>query len=47
MTNSIAIGLGVLIVGGLTLDAVLTGGDGITFIAVKFLDLLEWIAFWR
>ncbi|HKK98430.1 MAG TPA: hypothetical protein VJ928_09620 [Marivita sp.] len=47
MTNTIAIGLGALVIGGLAIDAVLTGGDGFTFVAVKFLDLLEWMAFWR
>jgi hypothetical protein len=47
MTNSIAIGLGILILGGLAIDAFLTGGDGFTFVAIKFLDLLEWVAFWR
>lgn len=47
MTNSIAIGLGILIVGGIAVDAFFTGGDGFLFLAVKGIDLLEWIAFWR
>lgn len=47
MTNSIAIGLGILVLGGLGIDAFLTGGEGLMFLARKGLDLLEWIAFWR
>ncbi|MCR9110119.1 glyceraldehyde-3-phosphate dehydrogenase [Marivita sp. XM-24bin2] len=47
MTNSLAIGLGLLILGGLAVDAFLTGGDGFMFLAGKGLELLEWIAFWR
>ncbi|WP_292288118.1 hypothetical protein [Marivita sp.] len=47
MTNSIAIGLAVLILGGIAIDAVLTGSDGLRFLAQKLLDLIEWIAFWR
>ncbi|WP_299789771.1 hypothetical protein [uncultured Marivita sp.] len=47
MTNSIAIGLGLLILGGIGIDAFLTGGDGLVFLAGKGIDLLEWIAFWR
>ncbi len=47
MTNSIAIGLGVLILGGIAIDAFLTGSDGLTFLSQKLLDLIEWIAFWR
>ena len=47
MTNSIAIGLGILVLGGVAFDAFLTGGKGFLFLAGKGLDLLEWIAFWR
>ncbi|MGJ8605857.1 MAG: glyceraldehyde-3-phosphate dehydrogenase [Marivita sp.] len=47
MTNSIAIGLGLLILGGIGIDAFLTGGDGLLFLAAKGIDLVEWIAFWR
>ncbi|MFP7570463.1 hypothetical protein [Marivita sp. S2033] len=47
MTNSIAIGLGILILAGIGADLVLTGGEGLLFLARKGLDLLEWIAFWR
>lgn len=47
MTNSIAIGLGILILGAIGIDAFLTGSEGLMFVARKGIDLLEWIAFWR
>lgn len=47
MTNSIAIGLGLLILGGIGVDTFLTGGEGSLFLARKGLDLLDWMAFWR
>lgn len=47
MTNTLAIGLGLMILGGLAVDAFLTGGDGFMFLASKMIDLLDWIAFWR
>ena len=47
VTNTIAIGLGLLILGGIGVDAFMTGGDGLLFLSRKGLDLLEWIAFWR
>lgn len=46
MTNRLAIILAVLIVGGLTLDAVFGWGLGL-FMARRFADLVEWMAFWR
>ena len=47
MTNQIAIGLGLLIVAGLGLDALLYGSDGILFLFRKLAELIEWLAFWR
>ncbi|MCI5112994.1 MAG: glyceraldehyde-3-phosphate dehydrogenase [Marivita sp.] len=47
MTNTLAIGLGLLILGGLAVDAFLTGGDGFMFLAAKGVEFLDWIAFWR
>ena len=46
MSNSIAIGLGVLILGGLALNAWLEA-DAHIFLARRFLDLVHWAAFWR
>lgn len=47
MTNSLAFGLGVLILGGLAIDTFFTGGDGALFLASKWIAFLEWMAFWR
>ncbi|HEY9020767.1 MAG: hypothetical protein QUV10_15395 [Paracoccaceae bacterium] len=47
MTNQIAIGLGLLIVAGLGLDAVLYDGANLLFLLRKLADLIEWLAFWR
>ena len=47
MTNKIAIGIGLLIALGLTLDYTLQGWDGTIFLGQKFTELVEWLAFWR
>jgi anti-sigma regulatory factor (Ser/Thr protein kinase) len=46
MTNRLAIILAVLLVGALTLDALFSWGLGL-FLARRFADLVEWMAFWR
>ncbi|MDF3413478.1 hypothetical protein HKX54_03335 [Sulfitobacter sp. M57] len=47
MTNTIAIVLGVLIVGALITDVMLFGIEHLLFLGKKFFELIEWIAFWR
>ena len=47
MTNQIAIGLGIVIVAAICGDFFVTGGDNLIFLAKKFDEFLEWIAFWR
>ncbi|MDU8912688.1 hypothetical protein [Aestuariicoccus sp. MJ-SS9] len=47
MTNSIAIALGLLIVGLLGLDYLVFGSDHLIFLGKKFFELLDWVAFWR
>lgn len=47
MTNQIAIGLGLLILAGLGLDAALHDGANLLFLLRKLADLIEWLAFWR
>ena len=47
MTNSIAIGLGTLILGGIVYDMMAHDSANLLFLARKFADLLEWLAFWR
>ncbi|GGO51980.1 hypothetical protein SAMN05444398_101482 [Roseovarius pacificus] len=47
MTNATSIGLGLLIVAGLTVDATMYDWSGTLFLARKLADLIEWLAFWR
>lgn len=47
MTNKIAIVLAVLILGFLVVDWQQAGGENSLFLARKFAELLEWVAFWR
>lgn len=47
MTNRIAIVLGVIIFGLLLLDWQEFGWANSLFLARKFAELLEWVAFWR
>lgn len=47
MTNSIAIPLGALILIGIVADVFLTGGANLLFLARKFTEFTNWIAFWR
>lgn len=47
MTNSLAIWLGVLIVGFFVLDAVLLGWGSGTIVMRGLVDLIRWVAFWR
>ncbi len=47
MTNSIAIGLGLVILSAVAVDAVLYGWDHLIFLAKKGVELIEWMAFWR
>ncbi|EAQ01478.1 glyceraldehyde-3-phosphate dehydrogenase [Pseudooceanicola batsensis HTCC2597] len=47
MTNKVAIGLAVLILGLLVVDWQMFGLNNSLFLAKKFSDLLEWVAFWR
>ena len=47
MTNTIAVVLGVLILGALAVDVMLYGTEHLLFLSRKFADLIEWLAFWR
>lgn len=47
MTNQIAIGLALLILGAITVDVMLYGTEHLLFLARKMADLIEWLAFWR
>ena len=39
--------LGLLIMGAVGADILLNGGTALEFLARKFLDLIEWVAFWN
>jgi len=47
MTNQLAIILGLLIVLALGADMTLNSGEYSLFLAKKFMELTEYIAFWR
>ncbi|MBO9472698.1 MULTISPECIES: hypothetical protein [unclassified Shimia] len=47
MTNPIAIFLGAVVLTGLGLDVVFNNSAASFFLAQKFIDLIEWLAFWR
>ena len=47
LTNTIALWLGLLIVAAIFADLALNSGVALEFLARKFLDLIEWVAFWN
>ncbi len=47
MTNKLAVILGLFILAGIVLDSTLNASQGSLFLAKKFAQLLEWVAFWR
>jgi hypothetical protein len=47
LTNRIALWLALIILAGILADATLNGGAALFFLARKFLDMIEWVAFWR
>jgi hypothetical protein len=47
MTNGIALGIGLVLAAGIGADLTLNDGAALMFTARKFLDLVEWVAFWR
>lgn len=47
MTNQIALWLFLILVAAGLGDLFLNDASGLFFLARKFLDLIEWVAFWR
>ncbi len=47
MTDRIAVVLGLIIIGAIVLDLLFFGTEHLVFLAKKFAELLEWVAFWR
>ena len=47
MTNSVAAALAATIILGLILDRIVWQGAGELFLAIKFVDMVDWLEFWR
>jgi hypothetical protein len=47
VTNRVALYLGLLLVAFILADLVLNSGDILLFLAKKFIDLMDWVEFWR
>ena len=47
MTTPLSLTIAGLIVAALVADAMLNGGTGAVFLLRKFLDLVEYLSFWR
>ena len=47
MTNKIALALAILVITLLILDRVLFQSAALFFLARKFIDLVDWLEFWR
>lgn len=47
MTNTIALWIGLILLAGIIADVVFNGGIALTFLARRFLDLVEWVDFWN
>jgi hypothetical protein len=47
MTNRIALWLIIILAGAILADFTLNDGQALFFLARRFLNLIEWVAFWR
>ncbi|MBL9048513.1 MAG: hypothetical protein JNK19_00185 [Tabrizicola sp.] len=47
MTNRIALWIGLILLAAIIADLTLNNGVALTFLVRKFLDLIEWVVFWR
>jgi hypothetical protein len=47
LTNVIAFWLGAILATAIVADTTLNDASAIFFLVRKFLDLIEWVAFWR
>jgi len=47
LTNRIALWIGLLLLAAISADLALNGGSALVFLLRKFLDMVEWLAFWR
>jgi len=47
VTNKLAITLGLIIVAGVAADLLANSGTAMMFLLKKFVNMVEWLAFWR
>jgi hypothetical protein len=47
MNTPIALALAIALIGALVVDVAYFGTENLIFLTKKFMDLLEWVAFWR
>ena len=47
VTDRIALWLGLILAAASLADLALNGGSALMFLLRKFLDLVDWLAFWR
>jgi hypothetical protein len=47
MTNTIALYLGIVILGAIGLDIIANDGDALVFLTRKLVGFIEYVAFWR
>lgn len=47
LTNRLALWIGLILLALIVADFALNGGSAATFLVRKFLDMIEWVAFWR
>ncbi len=47
MNTPISLVLGFILLGAMAVDTFMYGNEHLLFLSKKFLDLIEWVAFWR
>ena len=47
MTDRIALWIGLILLAAIIADLALNSGLALQFLLRKFIDLIEWVAFWR
>jgi hypothetical protein len=47
LTDRLALIIGGVILAAIALDLVANGGAALLFLLRKFVDMVEWLAFWR
>ncbi len=47
MNTPISLVLGFILIGAFTVDTLMYENENLVFLSKKFLDLIEWVAFWR